>query len=327
MATLVKTLEIFKGKIGGVQKDMFPKTWLPYVEAAEKRYILPEISEDFYDELIGLQNPNANQVKLIDKLQEASAYYSYMSSIISMSVSVGDAGIMQNTPANTATMTKWQYVTLAKDARDKADSALERALKWLEKNRSHFPTWTSSDEYKQSKAVLVSSPQELTDCLPFVNNSYIFYKRLVKYIENSEKFFVAPLIGKQFLATIKIKASTANPQWSSAEVEMLDLLRHALTHHAFAESVMYLNINQDFRVVAETDGVINENDVDSDRKSGLKAKSEKMAETFGNKLLRHLNDNASVSVYPEFFQSSLYRPTKKAIDKLPPIGDGLLTWI
>jgi hypothetical protein len=327
MATLIKTLEQFKAKVGGTQKEMFPKTWMPYVVAAEKRYILPEIGEDFYDELVALTTPEGKNLKLIDQLQEASAYYSYMSSIISMSVSMGDAGIMQNTPANTATMTKWQYVTLAKDARDKADSSLERALKWLEKNKADFQTWTDSDEYKESKTLFVSSPKELTDCLPLANNSYIFYKRLVKYIENSEKWFVAPLIGKQFLATIKIKAATANPQWTTTEEEMLDLLRHALTHHAFAESVMYLNINQDFRVVAETDGIINENDLDPDRRTGIKVKSEKMAETFGNKLLRHLNENASAQVYADFFNSGLYKPTKKPIDKLPATGDGLLTWI
>lgn len=327
METLIKNLDIFKAKIGGMQKDMYPKTWLPYVQAAEKRYILEEISEEFYDELVALTTPNPAQIKLIDKLQEAVAYYAYMSSLISMSVSMGDAGIMQNTPANTQTMTKWQYVTLAKDARDKADSAMERALKWLHKNRSSFSTWTSSSEYKFSQALLISSPAELTNCLPFANDSYIFYKRLVKYIENSEKWFIAPAISKGFLKAIKIKAATANPTWSETEEEMLDLLRHAIAHHAFANSIPYLNINIDFRIVAETDGVVNENDLDIERKSSLKVMNEKLAETFVNKLLKHLNQYASANVYAEFFASGLYKPEMKPLDKLPETGAGLLVWL
>lgn len=322
MSTIIKTLAQYKAKLGGVQKEMYEKTWMPYVEQAEPKYIMPFIGQALYDELVALTTPDEKQAKLINLLQAASAQYAYMSSIISMTVSKGDAGIMQNNPANSSALTKWQFVTLVKDSRDKADSAMETALKWLTENKADFSTWTSSDEYKESQSLLISSAKDYTKVLPFVNDSLLMYKRLKGYIGLSERDFIAPAIGHAFLNSIKVKAALANPQWTEVEEEMLDLLRSALGHHAFSESIMYLNINSDFRVVSETDGVINEGDLSDDRKSGMIAKNQSKAIEFLNKLKSHLNLNASATVYPLFFSSKLYKPTLKPLDKLPPMVPG-----
>lgn len=328
MATIIKDVASLKEILGGIQKDMSEKVWMPFVRQGEKRFILKELGEDFYDELAETTNPTGEVLKLIDKLKDASAHYASMSANISIILSTGDIGVMQNKTANSVAITKWQYVVKVKEDRAKADAALEDALKFLNKKKSSFATYRASDEYKASQNLLIPTANALTNYLPVVDDSQIFYSRLTKYIAKQQQYWIKPLVGSAQLEAWKTKARQASPEWTEEESEALDLLCHALSNKAFAEAIPFLNLNTDFRIVAETDGVLNEDDLTPDRKSGLQNTCIKQSEEFIGKLLKYLNKKASANVFPEFFNSDLYQPTINPLDKLPPADEaGFALWL
>ncbi len=328
MGTLIKNVTELKNIIGGIQKDMSDKVWMPFIKQGEKGFIVREIGESFYDELCDLNPTTTVQTKLIEKLKDASGHYASMSSTISMVVSTGDIGILQNTTQNSTGLTKWQYVVKVKDARDKADKALEHALKYLQKNKASFDTYRSTDEYKFSQELLIPTADKLTDYLPIVDNSQMFYNRLTKYIFKQQRYWIQPAIGIELLGAFKEKALTASPEWTEEEGEALDLLCHALANKALAEAIPFLSINNDFRVVSETDGIVNEGDLTPDRKTGMQNTCLKEADKFLSNLLKYLNAKASDEIFPEFFNSNLYKPTVKPLDKLPPADEpGMALWL
>lgn len=321
MATLIKNIAELKSVIGGIQKDMSDANFMPFVKSAETRFIMPIISEEFYDELTTLSNPTTKQARLIDLLKQASGHYANMLSTIKMVLSRGDIGLMQNKTGNSVAITKWQYVADIKDSREKADAALEAALKYLHKNKADFQTFLSSDEYKASANLLIPTATMLTEFLPVVDNSQIFYLRLANYIAKQQKYYIVPLIGKEQLEAFKTKARQASPNWTEKEQEAMDLLCHAIANRAFAEAIPFLNINLDMRVVSETDGVLNEDDLSADRKTGMQRACLEQAEKFSNMLVKFLNKNASATEFQSFYSSIFYKPTLGLRD-LPPVEPG-----
>lgn len=328
MATIIKDVASLKEILGGIQKDMSEKVWMPFVRQGEKRFILKEIGEDFYDELTEITNPTGVNQKLIDKLKDASAHYASMSSNISIILSTGDIGLMQNKSANSVPITKWQYVVKVKEDRAKADAALEDALKFLQKNKASFETYLESEEYKATQNLLIPTANALTNYLPVVDNSQIFYSRLTKYIAKQQQYWIKPLVGSAQLEAWKAKARQASPDWTEEESEALDLLCHALSNKAFAEAIPFLNLNSDFRIVAETDGVLNEDDLTPDRKTGLQSTAIKQADEFVGRLIKYLNAKASDEIFTEFFTSDFYKPSVNPLDKLPPADEaGFALWL
>ncbi|WP_026995146.1 DUF6712 family protein [Flectobacillus major] len=323
MATLIKSIQELKEIIGGIQKDMNPQNFMPFVRSAETRFILPIISEEFYDELTEIVAPTGKTQKLIEYLKEASGHYANMLSTIKMVLSRGDIGLMQNKTANSVAITKWQYVADVKDSREKADAAMEAALKYLYKNKGEFQTFLASEEYKASANLLIPTASMLTEFLPVVAHSQIFYLRLVNYIAKQQKYYIVPLIGKEQLEAFKTKARQASPDWTEKEQEAMDLLCHAIANRAFAEAIPFLNINIDMRVVGETDGVLNEDDLSADRKTGIQRTCLDQAEMFSNKLVKHLNKYASATEFSSFFNSIFYKPTRRTFDSLPPDEPGM----
>jgi hypothetical protein len=163
---LINDVAALKAQIGGVQKTMNWPTWEPYVRGAEITHLIPAIGEALYSELVAVVSPSADQQKLLDRLRPAVAYFAYQDAIPFLVTATGDAGIMMNTPANTANITKWMYVTLVKDVGAKADKWIENALEWLENNADKFPTWTDSPAYTINRGRIISSATQWSRAFP-----------------------------------------------------------------------------------------------------------------------------------------------------------------
>lgn len=309
MATIIKTIDTLKDSLGGIQQTMQWIRWKPFVQQAEMIFVLPALGRTFYNELAALNYGTATdkQKALLDWLYLAIAEYSDLMGGIRLIMSQSDAGKQVASMQNQQAPGKWMYVVNQKESLAKGDTALENAIQYLESEKASFPAWVASPEYSLSYDLFLSSATELTKYFPPAKNSRRLFLQLREYVRTSQEFWAPAVVGEDLWEawTAKLEAATAP---TVKEKNAWKLLRYALAYHAVGESVTFLNINEDWRLISETDGIVNEGILDKDRRAEIQTECLKKSEEYHNRLLRYLNKNASVTVFPEFFSSSLYKP-------------------
>ncbi|RAJ94208.1 hypothetical protein LX87_04093 [Larkinella arboricola] len=303
---LINDILTFKAQVGGIQKTMNWPTWEPYIRGAEIRHIIPAIGEELYDELAAVTTPTPEQKKLLDRLRPALAFFAYLDAIPYLVTATGDAGLVMNTPANTANITKWMYVTLVKDAAAKADQWFETALSWLEHHADQFPTWTASPSYTVTRGRIIASATEWSRAFPAGRESRRLFLSVRNYLHNSEVDFLMPLLGPALYSGLITKLKTAPLTLFVQEAEVLRLSRLAIANHAFAEAIPFLNINEDFRIVSETDGIVNEDELETGRLNAILKDCKDKASAYAADLVKYLNTTASPTVLPDYYHYERY---------------------
>jgi hypothetical protein len=331
--TLIKDVVTLKKVIGGVQKTISWQTFEAFINQAELEHIVPAIGERFYIELDKYTGDEQPLKLLIERLQIASGYYALALATPQLILSVGDAGANVNVPGNTQAMAKWMYVELRDSAISKADRAMEDALQYLEKNEYSrgeefsdefsneftsevgpnevpvydlFKTWRESPEFTISRKLFISSATALTFFFPAVKNSRRTYLEMREYLIKNENYFIKPLIGEEFFNYLKSILVDVNHVRTPEEKQVLELLRFALANKAFSDSLPYMNMNKEFRLVTETDGVRNEDPASQGRRDGIKAKCDDDAKQFANKLKAYMDRVASATVLTAYYTSPTY---------------------
>lgn len=309
---LINRIEELKAILGGIQKTMAWGTWEPYVRQAEMKYIIPAVGADLHAELTAVTQPTEDQRPLLDRLKAATAYFAYLEALPFLATSTGDAGLLINAPSNTSNTPKWLFVTLSKDLASKSDFWLEDSLAWLETHAAAFPTWTESDAYTVSYGRLIASAGQLTRAFPSAKNSRRLFLDLRQYLVNSEEAYIPPILGEDFLASLLNKLVTVGYTFTPKEANVLRLVRVALANHAFAMALPFINLNTDFRYVSETDGIVNEDELDTPRINIIMRRCQDDRTAAVKELTDYLNAHASTLTFPEYFASDRYRPAPAA---------------
>lgn len=307
---LINNIDDFKSVYGGVQATMYWDTWSPFVNEAELGIIIPAIGEEFYEELNQLVITNASltpkQARLIGLLKISLAAYADFVGWFRISASTGDAGKVMNTPENTQAPPKWFTAAGRRDAQNRGDKFLEQALVYLETNADDFDTWKDSDFCTLFDNQFISTASELTKVFPQAKKSRRVFLQLKEYIGSAQEG-LAKVIGKpQYEAWID-KISDANATISPLEDDAFLLVRTMIARKAFADALPYLNISEDWRLISETDGVANEDILPQSRRDELAGVELANAERCKNELIRFLQANASTNVFPEYYNSDLYK--------------------
>lgn len=305
---IISNIAQLKAALGGIQQEMNWPTFSPFVLQAEKVYIIPALGQEFYDELAELTTPNAKQTKLLEWLRIAVAEYADLLGGMRLFMHTSNAGKQVPQMPNMGPPSKWMTVTAIKQSIAKADLALESALQYLEKNKADFPTWAGSDSYTVDHSLFLSSATELTKYFPAAKDSRRLYLSVRNYISTAQEFFLAPLIGEAQLAAWVTKMADPTLSPTPQEAQAWKLARYALAHQALAESIPYLNINEDWRLVSETDGIVNEGVLDVARRQEMLANCQAKAEEYKNRFLNYVNSVASATVFTHYFTTVYLAP-------------------
>lgn len=317
MSALINDITQLKSVLGGVQKTMQWLTWEPFVKQARYAFIEKVIGEKFYEELSAIANPAGTALGLIERLKNAEGYYAYAIAFPQLIMVTGDGGIAVSTPDKTQAMGKWMYVNTIKQLSLKADTFLEEALVYLENHKADFETWTSSDVYTITHSSFLSSATELSKYFPAAKSSRRIYLSLREYIDTCEDFQIRQILGDALYDFWKSKLIDDSYTWKPSEKLALKFLRFSLANNAFAQCISYLNINEDFRLVSETDGILNEDILTEARRNELKYKCENDAAMYASELRKYLDSNASDTVFPLYFNSDNYTSTVRKSYELP----------
>lgn len=308
---LIQNIDILKEALGGIQQTMNWRTWRPFVQQAEMLYIVPAIGQELYDELDQNTNPDELTGTLLTWLRMAVAEYADLLGGMRLVLHTSDAGKQSPSASNMQAPGKWMIVAARKESINKADLALENALRYLETNKAQFATWRNSGSYTLSRELFISSATELTTFFPAARQSRRIYLALRDYLVKAEKFYLKPLIGDALYNNWKARLAANTPGWTPEETQALELLRFALAHRAFSESITFLNINEDWRLLSETDGISNEDVLSVQRRAEMRTECDAQRQEFHTRLVTYLTEQASATVFPDYFGSTLYQPTRR----------------
>lgn len=312
MKLLINEIKVLKSFIGGVQRNMDFLTWKPYLEQANEKWIFEAFGEDLIDDLFDDNPGNEYKAELKNKIQRALAWYAYLIAIPQMTIVTSDAGMIQPSPSNSTVITKWMFVNLVSNAARNADEALEGALAYLGKHEDKkiensdvfiFDTWRKSDVFKKMQNMFVKSASELTIYLPMANNNRRMYLAMLPYIEQVEKSELCDMFGTGFVHVMRNEVASQDKD----NVFVLDNFKMIIVYKALVNSLVYLNLSEDFRIITVTEGLTKEGMLENIRATQIKLDAELIIQKHYHKLLDFLTENASENKFKEFFSSSLYK--------------------
>lgn len=296
----------------------------PFIKQAEQEILIPAISQAQYDDINNTYNNNplsltTNQKNLLDKMRQVIAPLSYMYWIPWGQVQISSAGIrIANTP-EMKTAFSWQIDALEKSAARTAANALEGLMDFLETNISIYTIYAASAAHTDATKYFINSGKDFS-LYYNINNSRLFYNTIKPSMKKVEDFDVIGILGADLFAEIKTQISSA--AISANNAKLMGMIKGALAHLTIAKSIIdKALIVDDNGVSAVTRGLTFRPDLPraSDYASILDAMYRNAlqdGETYGRQLRNYLNLNATASVYPLYFSSSLYVDPTKNTDQI-----------
>lgn len=305
---------------------------MPFIKSAETEFIIPNISQAQYDDLSAAYNVvspslTAAQTALLARIQPALAHYAFKKWIPFGQVQIDSAGIRIASTESMKTAFQWQTKDLEASSLQSAYTFMEALLTYMEANKASYALWTASDSYTVFKESFINTASDFNKYFN-INSSrltFISFKACMKKVED---FAVKAVLDATTFAAIKtrIKAGTT----TAADTALLNFIQPAVAHLTIAAALktQAAIINSNGIIVAKNVGFMT---VDAGDAAGAELKDQmiRTASEDGNAYLRqlqqYLNENASASIYPDYFASDLYADPDTRPEQIDNTGfDGIV---
>lgn len=251
------------------------ETFLPHLDEAAENFMIPALSEDFFDDVIDGTVTDAKVIKLTREalINFAAAAYADTGSLNIMSTGIQEIQSDNQKPVRLEVLENFQKSKLTT-----GHNKLERLLAYLEKKASIFPVWAASEAYTIRTEFPISSVAEF--------QKYV-------HIRDSRRVFVAlrPAMQRtltQYITPTLDKSPVDLTALSNENKEKLqDLVKPAFAHFSMA-----FGINEIAVVLGKYDTILMFENTGSSKMKTYKAASEERLkalassmETFGSQYL------------------------------------------
>lgn len=297
----IETLQDFAPKIHG-ESDF--TIFLPYIQDAENEHIIPSISQDYYDELIGkLDGDGVSGVErnLLEKLQKAITYYALYESADFMNLPVGNSGMKEHNGEQEQAPRQWVFYNFKASSIRKADKALDDALKYMEVNKASFATWAGSDAFTVYKELFIENA-DVFGKYRNIGGSRSTYMMLRPFIDMCEHRYIKIAIGTELFTTLK--ANTLAGTLTTEQNTLLQYIRRALANYALYEGMPELILDittSGIHVVSRADGITSKISASDTKLGQYREQVFAHAQTFYAEMKKFLDDNAAD--YPDYLAS------------------------
>jgi hypothetical protein len=240
---------------------------MTYVSTAEEVYIVPFISQAFYDELLAaldaanyvLSSLTAAQQSVLKPLRQASAYYGIYKATPYLNMQVSDVGAMEHVSGEASGIRQWMFNMAQGSSIQDADLFMDKALSIMEATPGNYTTWGSSAAFTSFKKYFLTNADDFNSKgLVDIAGSRRTFLRLVPFIAKTELQYIIPCIGDTLFDAIKAKL-LAGTALSSYEASLLDkYIYPALAHYTIYIGSPNLNLDissNGLRVVSTQDGI------------------------------------------------------------------------
>jgi len=296
----------FKTHFAGAHANMAWEELTPAIRQATRKYILPHIGEELYDDLAAKFNAgdvlSDAQSTALELMQDALAHYVVYYVMPKINISIASMGVQQKSssegtsnPAN-----QWSFKGGRWDIMLSADDIFDQLLTFLDKqikaSDAYFDLFKNSEAYNAGVSDFFRSASEVDNYLNIQGSIRSFYA-LIRYIKKAEQKYILPtLCTDQYsdLAT-KYKENTLNEE----EDALLKMVQQTLAEWALFEAIPHLALVIDsdgFKIVSSTDGMDQRKNMTNTTHEKaierLKYFAEENGNTFRAELIAHLYKNA-----------------------------------
>jgi hypothetical protein len=308
MALIVRDKDTLKEHVA-IGKQLEYATAKPYIERAENEYIIPEIGQLAYNDIIAfidsVGTPEADAT-VLSKSEAAISNICLNLAFDVLAVHVSDTGIQRVESQTHKAAYQYQEVNLKNNLLDSGLEVLGKLLEYLEENKTTFTIWAGDTAtYNRFKNLTVHTPALFSDVVDIKNSWSIFF-RLRSIIKKIEDLCLQPVLGTAFLAEIKaeIVADT------TTNADLIAIIRKAVVYLVLADAanskVVQFGKDGTFEVRRAGTAIRKEDPAQVDRLSAFINKNEADGDKYLKMLVDHLNNNASASKYATYYASNLY---------------------
>lgn len=200
------------------------KLW-PFIEQAERKYILPLLERDLYDDLqlfcnnrLSWQSDGsvesgedaARTTELIRLIRIAELNLAYFTGFDVLNVKISDAGFQRSGESQAFKgLYKYQEDNLKKYFETTGYNGLDDVLKYIEQYIENFPEWEDSSNYSARKIAFIKDA-EAFDAICFIGKSRLTFLRLQRYMKEVIDFEIKPLLGDEY-ATLMSELAKEDP--------------------------------------------------------------------------------------------------------------------
>lgn len=281
----------------------------PFIDAVELEYIVPLIGQEQLTTLDGIATPSGANLILIQKLSKAISFLSVYKWIPFGNLNVNSGGFGVTGTANQQVASQWRVDNLEETCRREGYNALEQVLEYLwSVDEGTFTDWDASDEKLNHRSLVMLTSKDFSKYYN-IDNSYDFFCTIKPGIEEVQNQYLKPILGDDFFEQLLIQISTNEVSANNAII--LTMAKRAVAPLAIYESVASLGIKLDRWGIT----TLETSDQDSTklRKPATKERLSYALRKAGDDGRKHLgnlraylNNNASASLYPLYFDSDLY---------------------
>jgi hypothetical protein len=274
---LIKTLNEVRAVLPTVVSGLSATSRLPNWLPVEEKYLVPVLGRGLYDQLQTAYDGTIGALaNLLQRCQLVVAAYGYLGDLPAINVAITDYGVRGQATADVAQAFKWQYRELQAYLLEQGLSGTETLVQYLWANKADFPTWTSSDEYKQFEGLIIRTGSDFNSYYRLFQPMRTFYS-MRSLLENVQYEFLVSGFGQE-LTTYLVQLAAPTEK----EKRALQLVR---------SGVAFLTVKRagEYHAVRQTDsGFTVLSDFGADRDSEQSGQASASAGTM-ERLLRALD--------------------------------------
>ena len=196
----------------------------PFVEAAERKYILPVLGNDSYNDLqlfynargswssgsIGSGEDTVKTRELLRLVQLSEINLAYFIGFDLLNARISDQGFQRAETDNFKGVYKYQEENIRSYFKNTGFNGLDDVLQYLEDNIEYFPEWEDSEAFTLRKTSFIKDTKTFNRICD-IGNSRLIFLRLQPFIQQVLDIDIKLLLGNTIWTNLNSELAKNNP--------------------------------------------------------------------------------------------------------------------
>jgi hypothetical protein len=299
------------------------ENWFPYIDEAQETFIKPVLGNALYDQLQGMMaidpvpaddgTAEAKLAELLVMIRKPLALYALWLGADEFGVSISSQGIQVIETPTHKTAPQYRVQNLKENWIRRANTSLDHVLKFLDEHKVAYPGFDPQDA-----DLFIRGTLEFNSEVDIRESRRVFVS-LKPVIRSVEKKYIRPTLSTELFDELK-KALQSDEALTTAQLNLLDLIRPALAHLTMARALIEISIDVldwgIFDTAGNTFANVSSKQASNKERIGIMAEAnQRDGEAELKALQQFLDENASDDVYSAYFHSNRYGGKANAIQR------------
>ena len=299
------------------------ENWFPYIGEAQETFIKPVLGDTLYQQLQETANPIVREPEqkpvdthlfdLLEMIRKPLALYALWLGADEFGVSISSQGIQVIETPTHKTAPQYRVQNLKENWIRRANTSLDLVLKFLDEHKEDYPGYEPQDA-----DLFIRGTLEFNSEVDIRESRRVFVS-LKPVIRSVEKKYIRPTLSTELFDELK-KALQSDEALTTAQLNLLDLIRPALAHLTMARALIEISIDVldwgIFDTAGNTFANVSSKQASNKERIGIMAEAnQRDGEAELKALQQFLDENASDDVYSAYFHSNRYGGKANAIQR------------